>query len=121
MLNGALFIAQGLLAGLFTLTGGAKLLVRREVLEQRMHWAATWPRWRIKLLGIAEVLGALGLIVPGATGLAPALTPLAALSLAVLMAGAIDTHRRQGERFLPAAIVGVLCLLVAVSHSIPLG
>ena len=80
-----------------------------------------WPRWRVKLLGITEVLGALGLIVPGATGLAPALTPVAALCLAVLMAGAIDTHRRLGERFLPASIVGALCLLVAVGHSIPLG
>jgi len=121
MLNGALFITQGLLAGLFTLTGGAKLLVPREVLQKRMHWAARWPRWRVKLLGITEVLGALGLIVPGATGLAPALTPVAALCLAVLMAGAIDTHRRLGERFLPASIVGALCLLVAVGHSIPLG
>jgi len=121
MLNGVLSITQGLLAGVFTLAGGAKLLVPREVLQKRMHWAVRWPRCRIKLLGLAEVLGAVGLILPAATGIAPALTPIAALCLAVLMAGAVGTHRRLNERFLPAVIVGALCLLVAVGHSIPLG
>jgi DoxX-like protein len=119
MLNSALFIAQGLLAGVFTLTGGAKLLLPRETLEKRMHWAASWPRWRIKLLGLAEALGAIGLVVPGAIGIASALTPVAALCLAVLMAGAVATHRRLGERFLPAVIVGALCLLVGVGRSGP--
>jgi uncharacterized membrane protein len=117
MLNSALVIAQGLLAGVFTLAGGAKLLVPRETLQKRMHWAASWPRWRIKLLGLAEVLGGMALVVPGATGLAPALTPVAAGCLAALMAGAIATHRRHGERFLPAAIVGALCLLVGLGHA----
>lgn len=91
------------------------------MLQKRMHWVARWPRWRIKLLGLSEVLGALGLVVPCATGIAPALTPVATLCLAVLMAGAIQTHRRLGERFRPAVIVGALCLLVAVGHSVPLG
>jgi uncharacterized membrane protein len=121
MLNSTLFIAQGLLAGVFTLTGAVKLLVPREKLQRRMHWAASWPRGRIKLLGLAEVLGAIGLVVPSGTGIAPLLTPLAALCLAILMVGAIETHRRLGERVLPAVIVGALCLLVAVGHSAPPG
>jgi len=121
MLNTALVIAQGLLAGVFTLAGGVKLLVPREKLQKRMHWAASWPRGRVKLLGLAEVLGALGLVVPGVTGIAPALTVLAALCLLVLMVGAIETHRRFGERILPAVIVGALCLLVAVGHSVTPG
>lgn len=121
MLNSALFIAQGLLAGMFMLAGGVKLLLPREMLQKRMHWAASWPRGGVKLLGLAEVLGALGLVVPSTTGIAPVLTPVAALCLAVLMAGAVGTHRRLGERFLPAVIVGALCLLVAVGHSVPPG
>ena len=97
MLNVALWIVQGLLAGVFTLTGTTKLVLPREVLEKRMHWAATWPPWCIKLLGLAEVAGAVGLVVPAATGVAPVLTPIAALCLAVLMVGAVGTHRRLGE------------------------
>ena len=119
MLNSALSIAQGLLAGVFTLAGGVKLLLPRDTLEKRMHWAASWPRGRVKLLGLAEVLGALGVVVPGTTGIAPVLTPVAALCLAVLMVGAVQTHRRLGERVFPAVIVGALCLLVAVGHSVP--
>ena len=117
MLNSTLFIAQGLLAAVFALTGGAKLLLPKQTLQKRMHWAVSGPRWRIKLLGLAEVLGGVGLVVPGATGIAQALTPMAALCLAVLMAGAIATHRRLGERVLPAVIVGTLCLLVGVGRS----
>jgi uncharacterized membrane protein len=120
MLNTSLFIAQALLAALFTLTGTVKLLVPREKLQSRMHWAESWPRGRIKLLGLSEVLGAIGLIVPGTTGIAPALTPVAALCLAILMVGAFVTHRRFGERVAPAVVVGVLCLLVAMGRSVPL-
>jgi hypothetical protein len=72
----------------FLLTGTTKLVLPREVLEKRMHWAPSWPRWRIKMLGLAEVAGALGLVVPAATGVAPILSPIAALCFAVLMLGA---------------------------------
>jgi DoxX-like protein/aromatic ring hydroxylase-like protein len=73
-----------------------------------MHWAATWPRWRIKLLGLAEVAGAVGLVAPRATGILPALTPLAAECVAVLMAGAARRHRRLAEGIVPAAVIGAL-------------
>ncbi|HZX43426.1 MAG TPA: DoxX family protein [Myxococcaceae bacterium] len=116
MLNVALWIVLGLLAGVFTLTGTAKLVLPREVLEKRMHWAATWPRWRIKLLGLAEVAGAVGLVVPAATGVAPVLTPIAALCLALLMVGAAGTHRRLGESVFPPLLVGVLCLVVGAAR-----
>jgi hypothetical protein len=81
-----------------------------------MHWAAGWPRWRIKLLGLAEVAGAVGLIVPGATGIAPLLTPLAAVCLAAVMAGAVRTHRQLAENAAPAVVTGVLCLAIAAGR-----
>jgi len=119
MLNVALWVVQGLLAGVFLLTGTAKLVLPREVLEKRMHWAAAWPRWRIKLLGLAEVAGAVGLVVPAATGVAPVLTPIAALCLAVLMVGAVRTHRSFGESVVPALVIGALCLVVAAARLQP--
>ncbi len=119
-MNTALWIAQAFVALVVTLTGAAKLFLAREQLAGRMHWARTWPRARIKLLGLAEVAGAAGLVLPIATGIAPALTPLAALCVAVLMAGAVRTHRRLGEGFLPAAIIGVLCLGIAAGRLLSL-
>lgn len=114
--NTALWLVQGLLALAFTATGGAKLTLAREQLATRMHWAASWPRGRIKALGLAELAGAAGLLVPGLTGLPGWLTPLAAACLAVLMGGAIQTHRRLGEGFAPAGVVGALCLLVSLGR-----
>ena len=116
MMNVALWVVQGLLTAVFLLTGTAKLVLPREVLEKRMHWAAAWPRWRIKLLGLAEVAGAVGLVVPGVMGVAPVLTPIAALCLAVLMVGAVGTHRRLGESAVPAVVIGALCLLVGAAR-----
>jgi len=116
MLNTLLWFAQGTVAALIGLTGAIKLLVRREQLAKRMHWAATWPRRRIQLLGLAELAGAAGLVAPAATGIAPVLTPVAALSLAVLMAGAVRTHRRLGEGYLSAVVVGMLCVAIAAGR-----
>lgn len=119
-MNTALWIAQGFVALIVTLTGTAKLVLAREQLARGMHWAAEWPRGRIKLLGVAEVAGALGLALPTATGIAPVLAPIAALCLAALMGGAIHTHRRLGESFLPALLVGAVCLGVAAGRLVSL-
>ena len=115
MPNVLLWIGQGLLATLFALTGAIKLLVPRERLQVRMHWARTWPRARIRLLGLAELAGALGLVLPRATGIAPMLTPIAAVCLALLMAGAAQTHVRLRETPVPAAVVGLLCLVLGAA------
>jgi hypothetical protein len=111
-----LWVLQGLVAVGIALTGTVKLALPRERLATRMHWAAAWPRWRIKLLGLAEVVGAVGLIVPAATGIAPVLTPVAAVCLAVLMAGAIQTHRQLGEGAAPAVVLLLLCLAIAAAR-----
>ncbi len=116
MLNISLWIAQAFAALFIALAGGAKLVVPREELATKMDWAASWPRGRIKLLGLAEVAGAVGLIAPQATGVAPVLTPIAAVCLAVLMAGAVRTHQRLGEGFVPAALIGALCCAIAAGR-----
>ena len=90
--NTALWIASGLLALVMVAAGGTKLAVPREKLLDKMKWAASWSDGRFKLLGLAEVLGGVGVIVPSATGIVPVLTPIAALCLVVLMVGAVKTH-----------------------------
>jgi hypothetical protein len=117
-MDAALWVSQGLVALLVGLTGAMKLVVPRERLATKLHWAAEWPRGRIKLLGLAEVLGAVGLTVPAATGVLPWLTPLAAGCVAVLMAGAIGTHRRLGEPFGPAAVTGLVCAFIVAGWAV---
>lgn len=65
------------------------------------------------MIGLAEVLGAVGLIVPWATRIVPVLTPVAAVGLAVLMAGAAQTHRRRKE---PAIVLAIIAAVIAVGR-----
>lgn len=115
-MNTALWIAQLLVALVVSLTGTAKLVFSRERLTSRMRWASAWPPVRVKLLGLAELAGAVGLVLPTLSGIAPVLTTVAALCLLVLMAGAIRTHRRLGEGFLPAMVIGALCVGIAAGR-----
>src|ERR671912_2012788 len=80
----ALWIVQGLLALLFLFTGGMKLVLPLEVLTE----GTPLPGLFVRFLGVAEVLGAIGLILPGLLGIRPRLTPLAACGLVIIMMGA---------------------------------
>lgn len=115
-MNIALWIASGLLAFVMVAAGAMKVAVPREKLVEKMKWAATWDDGRVKLLGLAEVLGGIGVIVPYATGIAPILTPIAAVCLVILMAGAVKTHLDLKESPAPAAIFVALGLFVALGR-----
>jgi tellurite resistance protein TehA-like permease len=69
-----LWIIQTLLALLFLFTGGVKLVLPLEVLTEQ----SPLPGWFVRFIGVAEVLGAIGLILPGLLRIQPGLTPLAA-------------------------------------------
>jgi len=115
-MNIALWVAQGSAALVFFLTGTFKAVTPKEKLAEKMHWAATWPPGRIKLLGLAEVAGAIGLVLPGVLHLAPVLMPIAAVCLAVLMLGAVQTHRRFHESVVPALVLVVVCVAIAAGR-----
>jgi hypothetical protein len=112
----ALWVIQGLLALVMVLTGALKVVTPREKLSEKFHWAKTWTDLNVKLLGLAEVLGGIGLIVPGATGILPVLTPVAAVCLAIIMGGAVKTHLDLKEPIAPAVVLTLLCLLVAAGR-----
>ena len=115
-MNIALWIAQGFAALVFFLTGTLKVVTPKEKLAETMHWAATWPPSRIKLLGLAEVAGAIGLVLPAAMHVAPVLTPIAAVCLAALLVGAVQTHRRFHESFVPALALMFVCVAIAAGR-----
>jgi uncharacterized membrane protein YphA (DoxX/SURF4 family) len=94
----ALWTSQLLLAAIFFATGLTKLTQpRAQLAAGPMGWAADVTDVQFRTVGLLEVLGALGLVLPGALGVAPLLTPLAAVGLALTMVGAIVTHLRMGE------------------------
>jgi len=84
ILTYALWIVQGLLAAVFLFAGGAKLVLPLD----QMAGPVALPGWFLRFLGVAEVLGALGLILPGLLRIRPGLTPLAAAGLVIIMIGA---------------------------------
>ncbi len=111
-MNIFLWIVAGLLALGFLGAGAMKLSQPREKLAASMGWVEDFSPPMVKAIGALEVLGALGLILPAATGIAPILTPLAAVGLALVMVGAIVTHLRRKEY--PVIGVNAVLLILAV-------
>lgn len=111
-----LWILQAVLAAIFLATGLVKLTqLREKMAEGAMKWAAEVTDRQFRAIGLAEVLGAAGLVLPGALGVATILTPLAAVGLALTMAIATLTHLRLGETDRIAVPLVLLLLLVFVA------
>jgi uncharacterized membrane protein YphA (DoxX/SURF4 family) len=113
----ALWIGQVLLAAIFLMTGMTKLTQpRQKMAAGPMRWAADVTDAQFRTIGLLEVLGAIGLILPAALGIARLLTPLAAVGLVLTMVGAIRTHVRYAEtdRLAVPIVVLALALFVAV-------
>jgi len=121
--NTALWVIQGFLAVAFLGTGLLKLVKERSWIaaQPKLGWAGEFTDMQVRGIGIAEVLGAFGLVLPWALGIAPVLTPIAAVGLTVDMAGAVATHRRRHEPIAPPALLGVLATVVAVGRFLDLG
>ena len=109
-MNVLFWILQGLLAAAFLAAGGTKLGRSKEQLAKPMPWSQTWSPTALKALGAVEALGGLGVILPWALGIAPVLTSIAAVGLALVMVGAIGTHLRREEY---AGLVAPAVLLIA--------
>lgn len=115
-MHGFLWFLQLLLALIFATTGTLKLRRPRASLPGLMPWVGDYTEQRVRQIGALELAGAIGLVLPGWTGILPWLTPLAATGLTVLMALASLTHYRRGEdrMIVVTLIIGVLTAAVAV-------
>jgi uncharacterized membrane protein YphA (DoxX/SURF4 family) len=115
-----LWIIQGVLAGIFVLTGLTKLTQPREKMAAGpMSWAANVSDAQFRGIGVLELLGAAGLILPGVLGIAGFVTPLASIGLALTMVGAFLTHARFREygRLAVPVLLFALALFVALESS----
>src|SRR3954462_13945011 len=116
--NRALWIVQGLLAALVLFAGGMKLITPIEVLSAM----SPFPGEFIRFIGVCEVLGAVGLILPYALRILPGLTALAAAGLGVIMVGAAGATLAIGGGLLalPTLMLGLLAAVVAYGRRQPL-
>src|ERR1041385_7614722 len=105
--NTAVWIVQILLALAFLAAGVLKLTRPKEKLAERMGWVNDFSPSIVKAIGLIEILGAVGLVLPALTNILPILTPLAAGGLVLDMIGAAATHFRRKEYTM---IVGNLVL-----------
>jgi uncharacterized membrane protein YphA (DoxX/SURF4 family) len=115
-MNTAVWIVQILLALAFIAAGFMKATQPKEKLYANMQWVEDFSPNIIKAIGVIEILGGLGLVLPALTGILPWLTPLAGIGLALDMIGAILTHVRRKENSIIVANLVLLALAAFVAY-----
>ena len=115
-MNIVLWVVASLLALAFLASGISKVTGERSQMIEKTPYVEDFPQNAVRLIGAVEILGAIGLILPAALGIAPVLVPLAATGLALVMVGAAVVHLRRGEGIqaaIPSIVLAVLAVFVA--------
>jgi uncharacterized membrane protein YphA (DoxX/SURF4 family) len=111
-MNIALWIVQGLLAFAFIVVGAMKLFAYDKTKSEKKNGPSSITRPLAAFIGIAEIAGSLGIILPMATNIAPWLSPWAAVGLATIMLLAIGFHARRRESVVAPATFLLLAAFV---------
>ncbi|WP_339923758.1 DoxX family protein [uncultured Cyclobacterium sp.] len=113
----SLWIAQALLAVMFIMAGFMKTTQPIEVLAESLPWVTSTSEGLVRFIGISELLGGIGLILPALLRIKPFLTVWAALGLAVVMVLASIFHASRGE----FSGIGLNLILMAIALFIAWG
>lgn len=105
------WIVAGLLALFYLYSGAIKVVQSKEKLRPMMAWVDTMPLAFVRTIGVLEVLGAIGLMLPPLMGVAPWLALAAAIGLVLVQVGGITLHLRRGE----AKVIGLNIVLLAAA------
>ncbi|PRY39652.1 DoxX family protein [Umezawaea tangerina] len=109
----AYWIVAGLLALFYAYAGGVKIVRSRDGLRPMMAWVDRMPLPAVRAIGVLELLGAVGLVLPPLTGVAPWLALAAAIGFVLLQLGAIPVHLTSGDRQI--ALNATLVVVAAVT------
>lgn len=96
-MNIALWIVAGVFGIAYVAGGIVKLTMPYEKYAAKLGWPKDFTPGNVRFMGVVEVLGGIGLVLPGLVGVAPILVPVAASCMALYMAGAITERLRRGE------------------------
>ncbi|QXJ19692.1 DoxX family protein [Actinomadura graeca] len=112
------WVVAALLAAFYLFAGGKKAVQSQERLRPMMGWVDTVPMPLVRVIGVLEILGAAGLILPPLTGIAAWLAVAAAGGLVLIQIGGITVHLSRGE----ARMIGLnIVLLAAAAAAVWLG
>jgi uncharacterized membrane protein len=110
-MNVALWIVASVLAFGFIAGSIVKLTWSHERYAAKLHWPADFTAGQVKLIGVVELLGGIGLVLPGLLAIAPVLVPIAASGMALYMAGAVTERVRRREH---TEMIGDLLFVAAL-------
>ena len=113
-LNVLVWVLQVLLALLFMFSGGMKFVMPVEEMTKQIPF----PGWFLHFIGAAEILGAIGLVLPGILRVRTGLAPLAASALVIIMIGATAVNLKTGQHgaAVTTVILGLLLIFVAYNR-----
>jgi putative oxidoreductase len=111
VVNIVLWVFQGLLAAMFIMAGASKLFQTISELANSLPWVTEVPEGLVRFIGISELLGGLGLLLPSLLRIKPILTPVAALGLAAVMVLASIFHISRGE----TSVIGMNFVIMAIA------
>jgi uncharacterized membrane protein YphA (DoxX/SURF4 family) len=109
----AVWIIQGILALMFLMAGIMKSTQPKDKLVKSLPWVNDYSLQTVRFIGISELTGAIGIIIPQITGILPILSPIAAVGLVIIMILAASHHFRKNE-FKEVAFNAVLLVLSAI-------
>lgn len=110
-LNIALWVVQVLLAALYLMAGSTKLFQPIEEMAKMLPWVAEVPSGVVRFIGLSELLGGVGMLLPSILRIQPGLTPIAAVGLAVIQLLAAIFHVSKGE----TSVIGANILFMAMA------
>ena len=112
-----LWVLQTLLAAMYVMAGLMKVSQPIQTLSQSLPWTAQVPEALVRFIGVAEILGAVGLILPSLLRIQPKLTPIAAIGLVLVQIFAIGFHISRGE----TGVIGMNFILLLIAAFIAWG
>ena len=96
-MNIALWTVAGIFGAAYVAGGIVKLTMPYEKYAAKLGWPGDFTPGNVRFMGVVEILGGIGLVLPGLVDVAPVLVPVAASCMALYMAGAITERIRRGE------------------------
>ena len=116
-LNISLWIAQVVLAAMFIMAGIMKSTQPIEKLSSMLPWVTNVPEILVRIIGVCEFFGAIGILLPSLLRIQPKLTPTAATGIVIIMVLAIGLHLSRGE----SSVLGINIFIAVVASFIAWG
>ena len=113
-MNIALWIIQGFLAVIFVMAGVLKTTTPKDKLLKQLPWVRDYSYGTVKFIGVSELLGGIGIVVPWMTGIMRVLTPVSAIGICIIMVLALSTEHLKKKEYKEVAFNTVLLVLAAL-------